>query len=188
MQRAGGCARRRARSEGEALTRMNRIGSRLAVASLVALAAAAFVPRLLGDRVYVVDGGSMGASLPRGSLVFDEPVPTAALKVGDVITYTPPPSALLHTRVTHRIAWIGHERAGARAFRTKGDANASADPWRFTLSQPTQARVAFHLPIVGYAFAALDLRPVRIVLVGLPALVIALATLAGLWRSAEEAV
>ena len=155
----------------------------LATAALAAMAGIAFVPSLLGYREYVVDGGSMGASLPRGSLAFDTAVPSAALKVGDVITYTPP---LHQTRVTHRIAWIGRAGSGARAFRTKGDSNASADPWRFTLRQPTQARVAFHVPLLGYAVAALSLRPVRMVVIGLPALVIALGAMAGLSRTTRE--
>ena len=76
---------------------------------------------------------------------------------------------------------------GARVFRTKGDANPVKDPWTFTLTRPTQARVAFHLPYVGYAFAALAERKVRMILIGVPALLVALSVLAGLWREAGEA-
>ena len=72
-------------------------------------------------------------------------------------------------------------------FRTKGDANPVKDPWTFTLSRPMQARVAFHLPYVGYLLAALAERKVRMILIGVPALLIALSVLAGLWREAGEA-
>ena len=59
-----------------------------------------------------------------------------------------------------------------------------ADPWTFTLPRPTQARVRFGVPYAGFAVAALSDRRARMLIVGLPALLIALATLAGLWREA----
>ena len=36
-------------------------------------------------------------------------------------------------------------------FRTKGDANESADPWTFTLAKGEQARVKLGVPYVGFA-------------------------------------
>ena len=88
--------------------------------------------------------------------------------------------------VTHRIETIKESAKGSPRFRTKGDANEAADPWTFTLEQPTQARVAFHVPYVGYAFAALSIRWVRILLIGLPALIIAFVLLRRMWREAGE--
>jgi signal peptidase len=114
-------------------------------------------------------------------------VPVDQLQVGDVITYTPPPGSGPEGRITHRIAWIGSDQLGRRVFRTKGDANASADPWTFTLDQPTQAKVAFHVPYVGFVFAALSIRDVRMLVIGLPALLIAVAAFAGLRREAHSA-
>ena len=87
------------------------------------------------------------------------------LKVGDVITYRPPAGDHL---ITHRIAWIGRTTDGARLFRTKGDANAVADPWTFRLDRPAQARVRFGVPFAGYALSALGRRDVRLVLIALP--------------------
>jgi signal peptidase len=95
-----------------------------------------------------------------------------------VITYRPPGRREL---LTHRIVWTGGAD-GARAFRTKGDANPRPDPWRFELRRPTQARVAFSVPLLGWAFAALAEREVRMLLIGLPALAIGLAALARVWR------
>jgi signal peptidase len=99
------------------------------------------------------------------------------LRAGDVITY-------VHdgARVTHRIVWTGRRRDGRRAFRTKGDANATPDPWRFTLPGDGQPVVRFRVPVAGYALAALSMRGVRMVVIGLPALAIAVVTLAGAWR------
>src|SRR5204863_526669 len=81
----------------------------------------------------------------------DRSVPTESLRVGQVITYRPPGRREV---VTHRIVWMGRGAGGARALRTKGDANAHADPWRFELRRPTQARAAFSVPLLGWPLAA----------------------------------
>jgi signal peptidase len=166
------------------LHRLGRLVAGALVAAAVALAALMLVPALLGYQRYVITGGSMTGTYDRGSLVFDRSVPTAALREGDVITFRPPPSAGVTHRglVTHRITAITHDRTGARVFRTQGDANRTADPYAFSLHRETQARVAFHVPYAGYAFAALGIRWVRMLVIGLPALLVALAVLAGLWR------
>jgi len=159
---------------------MNALATTIRTAALVALAALGalmLVPAALGYRGYVVDGGSMGAAIPRGSVVFDDVVPRSQLRVGDVITYRPP----ARPRVTHRIVAIARDGA----MRTKGDANATADPWTVRPSGARQARVAFHVPLAGYAYAALALRPVRIVVIGVPALMIAIGALARLRRPQE---
>ena len=66
---------------------------------------------------------------------------------------------------------------------TKGDANRVADAWgSLTLAHARQARVAFHLPYLGYGLAVLSEKQVRMLVIGLPALLIALSALAGLWR------
>jgi signal peptidase I len=142
----------------------------LATAALLALAALMLAPPLLGYQRYVIEGGSMGSALPRGSIAFEEVVPTGEIRRGDVITYRPPGASRL---VTHRITHAGP------VFRTKGDANTTPDPWTFTLPQGRQARVAFHLPLAGYAIEALEIRAVRMALIGGPALAIAIAAFAG---------
>ncbi len=73
-------------------------------------------------------------------------------------------------------------------FRTKGDANAVADPWTFTLPNATQARMRAGVPYVGFAIAALSDRRVRMLVIGLPAALIALSSLAGLWRDTSAEV
>jgi signal peptidase len=149
------------------------------------LAALMLIPAALGYHRYVITGDSMSGSIERGSIVFDDEVPVSDLREGDVITYDPPQGSGVEGPVTHRIDTIKESGKGTR-FRTKGDNNETADPWTFTLDQPTQARVAFHVPYVGYAFAALSIRWVRILLIGLPALLIALTLLRRMWREAGE--
>ncbi len=143
-------------------------------------------PAALGFQRYVILTGSMTGTYDRGSIVFDRPIPTADLKVGDPITYAPPPGFTSQKRVTHRIWSITRGAEGQRVFRTKGDANKHPDVWEFTLNQPTQDVVVFHVPDVGYVFTLLSLREFRIVLIGLPALFIGFVILRGLWREGGE--
>jgi signal peptidase I len=171
-------------------TRLARTLGTLAIAVALILAALMLVPPLLGLHRYVLVGSSMEPTIHRGSVIFDRVVPVSSLRVGDIITYTPPPGAqgpVAHP-VTHRIVWVGRDRFGARAFRTKGDANHADDPWRFTLHSATQAQEVFAIPYVGYAIAALSLRAVRMALIGVPALLIALGILASLWQDAGEEI
>lgn len=170
--------------------RLGRAAGTVAVGLALMLAALMLLPPMVGLKRYVLVGGSMEPTIHRGAVIYDRAVPVSSLRVGDVITYTPPPGAqgpVAHA-VTHRIVWEGRDRFGARAFRTKGDANRAADPWRFTLHSATQAREIFSIPYVGYAIAALSLRPVRIALIGVPALLIALGIMVSLWQDAGEEI
>jgi signal peptidase len=161
--------------------RATRVVSALIVAAGLLFGALLIVPSLLGLQRYVIVSGSMTGTYDRGSLVLDEVVPVSSLKVGDVITYRPPAGTHL---VTHRIASVTHDRSGAPVFRTKGDANATPDPWKFTLPKGEQARVRFGIPYVGFALAALSRRELRMLIIGVPAGLIAFFSLAGLWREA----
>jgi len=158
---------------------MGRWATGAALLAAVVVAMLVLLPSLFGWQRYAIVSGSMTGTYDRGSLVLDEVVPVGELKVGDVITYMPPAGDHL---ITHRISWIGHDAAGARVFRTKGDANPVADGWTFRLDRETQARVRVGVPYAGYALMALGRRDVRMVLIALPALLIAGMSLAGLWR------
>jgi signal peptidase len=165
--------------------RVIRVGTTLLLAAGVLLGALLVVPALFGYQRYAIVSGSMTGTYDRGSVVFDQVVPVADLRVGDVITYRPPAGAGPNHLVTHRIAAISRDRKGGRVFRTKGDANAVADPWTFTLPGPKQARVRAGVPYLGFAIAALSDRRARMLLVGLPAALIALSSLVGLFKDAE---
>src|SRR3954447_7004537 len=146
---------------------------------LLAIAVLILVPPLLGYQRYVITGGSMGGALPRGSIAYDEVVPTEHIRVGDVITYRPPTGDRL---LTHRVVWIGRKADGVRRYRTRGDASPAADPKAVLLPNDGQARMVFHVPLVGYLVAALSVRAVRIAAIGVPALAIAATAFAGPWR------
>jgi signal peptidase I len=155
------------------------------VAAGLCLAATMLLPAAFGYHRYVITGSSMQGTYDRGSIVFDKAVPVSELKEGDVITYTPPADTGVRGLITHRIVSVHQDERG-EWFRTKGDANEKADPWRFQLSQPTQARAAFSIPFLGFGIAALSMLPVRMLVIGLPALLIAVALVARLWRQAGE--
>ncbi|PVG81560.1 signal peptidase I [Nocardioides gansuensis] len=145
---------------------------------LVTLLALAFIlPSAFGLSRYVITGGSMSGSIERGSVVFAEVVPVADLQVGDVITYVPPAESGIDTLVTHRIIAM-HDGS----FTTKGDANADVDPWTFELTAATQARVVADLPYLGWPFIALSDRSTRVVVIGVPAGLVALLSLVELAR------
>jgi signal peptidase len=167
-----------------------RLGTALATALCavcLSLAGLMLLPGLLGYQRYVITSGSMTGTYDRGSIVFDDVVPVSDLRVGDAITYTPPPGFGPSGRITHRIVWIGSDQFGSPALRTQGDANESADPWTFTLDGQTQARVAFHVPYVGYVLSALAIRQARMLFIGLPALLIAVAIVLSFRRDIRKA-
>ena len=144
----------------------------LASGVVLLLAALILVPAALGLERYTIAGGSMEGTYDVGSIVFEEVVPVQDLRVGDVITYVPPAESGIDTLVTHRIVEIDGSE-----FRTQGDANADVDPWTFELTAATQGRVVWHVPVAGYAFLALQDRSLRMLLIGLPAALIALFAL-----------
>ena len=154
------------------------------VGLLVAVTVAA--PVVSDYRSFVITGDSMSGEFDRGALAYEQEVPVSDLEAGDVITYTPPAGEGPGGLVTHRITSIKTDPERGRVYQTKGDANQDPDPWDFTLAGPTQARVAFHVPLVGYAIAALSIRPVRIAVIGLPALFLALTLIGRVWREAGE--
>lgn len=153
--------------------------------TLVVLVALAFlVPALLGFQRYVITSGSMTGTYDIGSVVFSETVPVSELAVGDVITYVPPAESGIDHLVTHRIVSID-----GQDFRTQGDANPQVDPWTFQLAAATQPRAVASVPWVGHVFLALADRGTRMVVIGVPAAVVALLALAELLtavRSRDE--
>lgn len=173
-------------------TRIFRALSTIALICVLIIAALMLVPTVLGYQRYVLVSGSMTPAIPTGSVVYDRAVPVEELEVGDVITFVPPPQFEIKTPVTHRIVDIssaepGHP-VGERVYRTKGDANASPDPWQMTLDRPTQARVEHHIEKLGYVYLALSNRWVQLFALALPALVIMVVVLVALWREAGDAV
>ncbi|HWJ82904.1 MAG TPA: signal peptidase I [Nocardioides sp.] len=149
----------------------------LVLVVLTALAAAYLAPSALGYERYVITGGSMTGTYDKGSVVFEKVVPVEELQVGDVITYQPPASSGATTLVTHRIIKITEGADGRTVYRTQGDNNPDPDPWRFSLTSPDQGVVTFSVPYVGWALVGLADRDTRMLVIGIPAGLIALISL-----------
>ena len=167
---------------------ISRIGSTTAglVPGLAVLALVVYaVLFAAGYRTVAVYSGSMEPQLHVGSVVFVKAIDSADVRVGDVITFQDPrtPGRLITHRVVERFT---HE--GELVYRTKGDANASVDPW--TISLPgTVGRASFDIPVVGYALVYAKTREVRTTLLILFALVLLAWLLARIWRTPKpEAV
>ena len=161
-----------------------------ALAAVFAVAGLILVPPLVGYERYVILTGSMTGTYDPGSIVFDKVVPVDTLKAGDVITYGPPGAAKgdVSPLVTHRIVRVRTLTHGHVAFQTKGDANDSADPWEFSPETRTLPRVEHSVPYVGYVFSLLNTHTGRMLVFAVPALLIMISVLAGLWREAGEAM
>lgn len=168
---------------GSPLRGLRRLAGALPLLAALGLGLLVVVPAALGFQRYVILTGSMTGTYDPGTIVFDRVVPTASLQAGDVITFTPPG----HGRpVTHRIKAIKRLR-GQRVYVTKGDANRIADTWSpMTLKGRQQAKVSFGVPYAGYALIALSDRRWRMLVIGIPAALIALMTLRALWRETGE--
>jgi signal peptidase len=149
----------------------------LACAVAVVAALGLLVPAAFGLERYVITGSSMSGTYEVGSIVFAEVVPVADLGEGDVITYLPPADSGIDHLVTHRIVSIEDG-----VFRTQGDAIDHPDPWTFTLTEATQARVRYDVPFIGHAFLAMQDRGTRTLVIGIPAGLIALASLVQVLR------
>ena len=171
-----------ARTGNPLLRGVRRLAGALPLLGALALGGLVLVPALLGYQRYVILTGSMTGTYDRGSIVFDRVVPTSSLRVGDVITFKPPGESGL---VTHRIHALKIIR-GKHVFSTKGDFNKVPDIWNpFTLTEPKQAKVAFHVPYAGFALSALSDRRNRMLVIGIPAALIALLTLVALFRDSS---
>ena len=145
-----------------AIRRCARLFSSLLLLVVTVGCAAYIVPGLLGYERYVITGGSMTGSIPKGSIAFEKAVPVADLAVGDVITYLPPPASGVSTLVTHRIVALGPGAGGTTVLHTQGDANPDPDPWLFSLTSGTQPVVEHSVPWAGYVFVGLADPQVRL--------------------------
>ncbi len=151
-----------------------------ALALVVAATCSALIVAGVTGRMAVltVPSPSMTPAIPVGSAIAAAPVRPAQVRVGDVIVFRAPASDHL---TVHRVVQIDR-RDGVRLFQTRGDANATRDPWDLRLEGDTVHRVVRVVPHLGLALAALHRREVRFGLLGLGATMFLLAGLRRIWR------
>jgi len=154
------------------------------LSGLAAVAVFAYLALVaLGYKPAAVYSGSMVPTLKVGGLALDRTVQSRDVRVGDVITFSDP--YVRGRLVTHRVIRIFHTKHGL-AYRTKGDANETRDPW--TVRLPGQVgRLAFSVPYAGYALWYLHTREVRTAMILGAALLLLTLVLRRIWRT-EAAV
>jgi signal peptidase I len=158
---------------------------RIAVIAVLAMTAllllAVLVPRLFGWDTLIVRTNSMAGSYPAGDLVAALPVPGSSVGVGDVIVIERGEGI----PVLHRVV-EARDEGELRVVRTQGDANATPDPNEYIV--PDDVLVAsYGVPYLGYLAVLVTSRIGWLLLVMLPASVLAARTLLGIWSEPTAA-
>jgi signal peptidase len=156
-----------------------RVTTVLVAGTVVTFVAGYAVLLVAGFKPVAVYSGSMHPTLGVGSLAVDRVVSASSVRVGDVITFNDP--NVKGRLVTHRVAQIVPTKHGL-AYRTKGDANKTRDPWAIRLNDKV-GRVVFDVPVAGYILWYAHTREVRAVLFGAFALFLLFGALRRIWRS-----
>ncbi|MCR4760922.1 MAG: signal peptidase I [Oscillospiraceae bacterium] len=112
---------------------------------------------VFGFRYYVVLTPSMEPELSPGDMVFVKITDSASIQVNDVITFNP--SGSNDAYLTHRVVekLDNFEGSGVTCFRTKGDANDTADSFLIDESRVV-GKVKFHIPKLGTVLRFIQLR------------------------------
>jgi signal peptidase len=154
------------------------------VVAAVALVGLGLLPRTGWYRPVTVLSGSMRPAFAPGDMVVVTPEPSRDVRVGQVISYRIPVGD--HHVQSHRVIKV--IRRGDRvSVRTKGDANASPDPWTATLDGPTAWRVRAVLPKLGWAIFWLRSPLMHELTVLLAPLLLALLCVLQIWSRPAEA-
>jgi signal peptidase len=153
------------------LLKIARVATGLIAGSVVALAAGYAALLAAGYKPVAVYSGSMEPKLAVGSLAVDR-------TIDEVITFPDP--YLKGRLVTHRVVRILNTKKGP-AYRTKGDANVSRDPWTIRLDGRV-GRVSFDIPLAGYALFYAHTREVRGLVILLSGAFILIGMLRRIWR------
>lgn len=137
--------------------RRRRVGRMLGDTALWIAAAAGTVCILLvvlamtaGITLILFRTGSMSPTIPAGSVAIVQRIPATEVEVGDVVTV----DREGELPVTHRVTSVAPGESDAeRVLTLRGDANASDDPFPYTVS--TVRIVLFSVPGIASGIAAL---------------------------------
>lgn len=163
--------------------RVTAVAAQLALAlAVLALVGLGLLPRTGLYRPVTVLSGSMRPAFAPGDMVVVTSEPVSDVRVGQVISYRIPVGD--HHVQSHRVIAV-LRRNGTIAVRTKGDANATADPWTATLHGTTVWRVRGVLPKLGWVVFWLRTPLVHRLTLFLAPLLLALLAVLQIWRRPE---
>jgi signal peptidase I len=159
-----------------------RIPAWIALGFAIGIAVSVIAPRALGGQSFTVMSGSMEPAIHTGDVVVDRRISPLDVRVGDVVTFRDPSD---QTRlITHRLRSVS-VRDGVARMVTKGDANNTVERWNVSVDG-TIGRVGYRVPRLGYALSWAGGRSGRLLLIALPALLLALLQLVRIWRSERK--
>ena len=143
----------------------------LVVVGLVGALLAGILPALLGDESFVVANRNMQPMLQVGDLAIVGPVGADRLAAGDVVTYRTPPD--LDTAVTRRIISLDTDSASGRlSLQTRGDSDPASE--QVTVARnAVLGRLIFNIPRLGLLAGFANNPAGKILLIGIPALLLA---------------
>lgn len=136
---------------------------------------------LAGWTLQPVQTASMEPAFPAGSLLVVEPIDASEVEVGMAVVFEDPVSP--GRLVAHRIS--SRQPGEALTFRTRGDANQTDDPFPINASA-VRGQVRWRIVGLGTVVSALQWPTNAIVLIGLPAAVLAATEWRG-WRRRRAA-
>jgi signal peptidase I len=148
---------------------------------LIAGLCAALIPRPFGFRPAVVTSGSMGHSIPVGSLAMTHAVGAGAIREGDVILVQEEANGVQARPKLHRVVAVEHENANILV-STKGDANDAPDPNLYVLPARVDV-VAYSMPYLGYLVGFMLTPAGWVLAVGLPGALVCAFVLRRIWAS-----
>ena len=157
----------------------------LAVWTVLGVVAAMLVVFLAGQAAgyerLAVMSGSMEPAVSTGDVVLSKHIRPIDARVGDVVTFKDPdnPKRL----ITHRVRSL-HAAGPKVRFVTKGDANNAVERWNVPASGSV-GRVEHRLPRLGYVFSWFGSTGRKLLLLLIPALLLAALEIRAIWRREE---
>lgn len=82
-----------------------------------------------GYSLFRVVTGSMEPTISTGSVLLCKDTKISKIEEGDIVCYRTQIAEIYGSIVTHRVTSVNEDESGAIYLETKGDANASADPY-----------------------------------------------------------
>jgi len=139
---------------------------------------AAALPLALGGTSMVVQSGSMTPAIRTGDVVAVRPIAPTEAAIGDIVTFEDPDGS--ERLLVHRVRAIS--RSGDEVeVTTQGDANTTQEHWKVAVDG-TIGTVVFRIPLLGFATGWINAPAGRVLLLVVPALLLAVSLLSRIWR------
>jgi len=151
--------------------------------ALVAFAGLAVGPHVFGYRTMTMLTGSMAPGINPGDVTVAVQESTSALAVGQIISYQIPVDD--HRVVSHRVVKVTRTAGGA-VVQTKGDHNASADPWTAVITESQVWTVRAVVPHLGTVIRTLRGPGLHIAFLYVGPALLSVLLLSEIWRSPKS--